>query len=87
MYKETKHGTIQIMTGQDFYDVDRPEIVEANPGKYFYWFCLPGCMPDSDLFGPFNDVEEIVEDAEGDYLDDFDPNYDDINDPPCASAP
>ena len=20
---------------------------------WFYWYCLPGCMPDSDPYGPF----------------------------------
>jgi len=20
---------------------------------YYYWFCFPGCLPDSDPFGPF----------------------------------
>ena len=27
-------------------------------GGWFYWFCLPGCMPDSEPFGPFATAEE-----------------------------
>ena len=34
-----------------------------EPGWY-YWSCFPGCMPDSDPFGPFATEEEAVEDAQ-----------------------
>lgn len=34
----------------------------AEPGWY-YWFCFPGCMPDSDPIGPFDTEEEALEDA------------------------
>jgi hypothetical protein len=33
-----------------------------EPGWY-YWWCLPGCMPDSDPYGPFETEEEALEDA------------------------
>lgn len=26
---------------------------ECITGGWFYWYCLPGCMPDSDAIGPF----------------------------------
>lgn len=33
-------------------------------GTGWYWrTCLPGCMPDSDPFGPFDTEEEALEDA------------------------
>ena len=27
-------------------------------GGWFYWYCLPGCMPDSEPFGPFATAQE-----------------------------
>src|SRR5687767_2942702 len=32
---------------------------------WFYWYCLPGCMPDSESFGPFETEEEAIKDARG----------------------
>lgn len=32
-------------------------------GGWFYWFCLPGCLPDSSAFGPFKTAQEAIEDA------------------------
>lgn len=26
---------------------------ECIEGGWFYWFCFPGCMPDSDANGPY----------------------------------
>ena len=41
-------------------------ISDAN-GKpkrgWFYWFCFPGCMPDSDMHGPFESQAEALADA------------------------
>ena len=33
-------------------------------GGYFYWYCLPGCLPDSDIVGPFDSRAEAEEDAQ-----------------------
>ena len=30
---------------------------------WWYWFCLPGCMPDSEPFGPFATEAEALDDA------------------------
>ena len=38
----------------------------TEPGWY-YWYCLPGCMPDSEPFGPFMTEEEALDDARSDY--------------------
>ena len=32
-------------------------------GGWFYWYCFPGCMPDSEPFGPFKTREEAIADA------------------------
>ncbi len=33
-----------------------------EPGWY-YWFCFPGCIPDSDPIGPFETEAEALADA------------------------
>lgn len=30
---------------------------------WYYWFCFPGCMPDSTAFGPFESEAEALADA------------------------
>lgn len=30
---------------------------------FYYWFSLPGCMPDSDAFGPFRSETAAIKDA------------------------
>lgn len=30
---------------------------------WYYWFCFPGCLPDSDAIGPFKTEAEAIEDA------------------------
>lgn len=37
---------------------------EGITGGWFFWFCLPGCMPDSDAFGPYDSHDEAVKAAE-----------------------
>ena len=33
--------------------------------KWFYWFCVPGCLPDSDCFGPYQSKEVALGAARG----------------------
>ncbi len=33
-----------------------------SPG-FYWWSCLPGCLPDSDPFGPFDTEQEAIDDA------------------------
>jgi hypothetical protein len=38
---------------------------EDCPAPGWYWqTCLPGCLPDSDAFGPFETIEEATADAQ-----------------------
>jgi hypothetical protein len=32
-------------------------------GGWFYWYCQPGCLPDSEPFGPFESEELAKQDA------------------------
>lgn len=36
---------------------------ELEPGWY-YWFCFPGCMPDSEPIGPYETEQEAVDAAQ-----------------------
>lgn len=37
---------------------------EPSEAGWYWWTCMPGCMPDSDPFGPFETEEAAVEDAQ-----------------------
>lgn len=32
-------------------------------GGWYWWACFPGCLPDSNLFGPFDTEAEALADA------------------------
>lgn len=36
---------------------------EPNDAGWYYWYCFPGCLPDSDPWGPFETEEEAIEHA------------------------
>ncbi len=40
----------------------------TGPG-WFYWFCFPGCLPDSDPVGPFASEQEATNDAQATGID------------------
>jgi hypothetical protein len=37
---------------------------EGITGGWFWWTCLPGCLPDSCAFGPFETREAALADAQ-----------------------
>ena len=39
-------------------------------GGWFYWYCLPGCLPDGDPIGPFDSYAEALADARREADDD-----------------
>lgn len=41
---------------------DRQNDADSLAGWY-YWFCFPGCLPDSQPTGPFKTEQEAVDDA------------------------
>jgi hypothetical protein len=51
---------IEIFYADDILDDDG----ETMPAGYYWWVCLPGCMPDSDPHGPFETEQEALEDAQ-----------------------
>lgn len=49
---------------------DKEDKAESLEGWY-WWTCCPGCMPDSDAFGPFETEEEAIQDAGGGEYEDY----------------
>ena len=46
---------------------------EGIEGGWFYWYCLPGCMPDSEPIGPYDSAKlalAAMRDDAGDLDDD-----------------
>ena len=37
--------------------------IEPSEAGFYYWYCFPGCMPDSEATGPFATEDEALEDA------------------------
>ena len=35
--------------------------LEPFPAGFYYWYCLPGCLPDSSPIGPFETEAEAIE--------------------------
>ena len=57
-----KHGKRH----NDFETEDQEEPCEDG---WYYWFCFPGCLPDSDPVGPFTTEAEALADAQEGYDD------------------
>lgn len=45
-------------------------MIEAEDirGGWFYWYCFPGCLPDSEPMGPFDTEAEALKAAQDDNL-------------------
>lgn len=74
-YKNIQGGTIELMMLTDLEARNENEALEMyhesdedwEPVKagIYYWFCFPGCLPDSEMYGPFDNVDEAISDAQG----------------------
>jgi hypothetical protein len=45
-----------------FLDAEMARALGGSPG-WFWWACYPGCLPDSDAFGPFPTSYRAYRDA------------------------
>ena len=45
-----------------FSDLTHPDCTPDGKG-WFYWYCFPGCLPDTEAVGPFDTSEEAATDA------------------------
>lgn len=37
---------------------------EQFENGWYWWSCFPGCVPDSEAFGPFDSKKEAIADAQ-----------------------
>lgn len=62
-------GSFEVFVGDGsrlYEDDDEPnEILED--GKFYWWACYAGCLPDSDPNGPFDSEELAIADANSPY--------------------
>ena len=62
-----------------FYN-NKKNAVDDNGGEYpigwYYWYCFPGCLPDSDPVGPYETEKDAIKAAEECNDDDDDENED-----------
>jgi hypothetical protein len=55
------YGIVNTDCGECGAKRSRVELVDA--GRWYYWFCFPGCLPDSDPIGPFSTEADALADA------------------------
>lgn len=73
----SSYGSFEVFwSGKDDLHVteftaDMEDYTEPMTPGWYWWACFPGCLPDSDPFGPFNNSVDAWEDAIGD-VDSFD---------------
>lgn len=55
---EYRLATMNSKTREAMFDA----MIEENgiEGGWFYWFCFPGCMPDSSAMGPYKTKQEAI---------------------------
>lgn len=63
-YPETDQGDTSYRNTNDETTCCNGKSLVRHESAYWYWFCLPGCMPDSDPMGPFATREEALADAQ-----------------------
>ena len=44
-------------------DLDDGGIEHTERTGWFWWSCFPGCLPDSDPYGPFDSEQDALDDA------------------------
>lgn len=62
----SKCGSV-LLTDSGYYscsECERMGNTERTEQGWFYWFCFPGCLPDSDPNGPFPTKAEALADAQ-----------------------
>jgi len=66
-YKKRREFRLAGMNSRDTEKMFDAMIEEEGiTGGWFYWYCFPGCMPDSDAIGPFTSRDEALKAARDD---------------------
>lgn len=61
------HATVVQMTDLHCPSCERQTVVSLNRlnmrTAFWFWFCMPGCLPDSSVYGPFETEDEAINEA------------------------
>lgn len=41
-------------------ELERDNEGDISLAGWYYWYCFPGCMPDSEPYGPFDTEQDAV---------------------------
>ena len=64
MYEASKKFPLMHMNSRDREKAIEWAVEESGAtGGYFWWSCLPGCLPDGPAIGPFDSYAEALADA------------------------
>ena len=55
----------QMEVNYNLQNLDHADEYTITESGWYYWFCFPGCMPDSEAIGPFATEQEAKADAQG----------------------
>ena len=54
---------VEIFEVPNDYDLEPDEDGQPYEPGWYYWACFPGCLPDSDPYGPFDSYDDALADA------------------------
>ena len=63
-------GNTDACDCRSVYGVEPDETQREHVPGWYWWTCLPGCLPDSEPNGPFKTEAEALADAQADSDDD-----------------
>ena len=66
VFKMTRNEMTLYGKESCWYNDDDKEWLESG---WYYWHCLPGCLPDGEPIGPFGSKSQAIRDARDDYDD------------------
>ena len=54
----------QLEVNYNLANLDHADEHTLTQAGWYWWTCFPGCLPDSDPFGPFDTEAEAVADSQ-----------------------
>ena len=57
-------GVSQMEVNYNLANLDHADEYTITEPGWYWWWCFPGCLPDSDPYGPFPTEQEAIADAQ-----------------------
>ena len=71
MYEALKRFPLASMNSREHDKAIAWAVEESGTeGGWYYWYCTPGCLPDSEPYGPFPTPDAAIADARENNADD-----------------